>query len=101
VRQQIEEIIGRGLQAPAGHLPFTPRVKKVLELSLREALGRGNHAIGTGHILLGLLREGQGVAMHVLLVLGADLSRIRQQVDTLVSRDEPDADDPGGAARQV
>ena len=72
VRQQVEEIIGRGQQAPSGHIPFTPRAKKVLELSLREALQLGHNYIGTEHILLGLIREGEGVAAQVLVKLGAD-----------------------------
>jgi ATP-dependent Clp protease ATP-binding subunit ClpA len=80
VRQQVEEIIGRGEQAPSGHIPFTPRAKKVLELSLREALQLGHNYIGTEHILLGLLREGEGLAAQVLVKLGADLNRVRQQV---------------------
>ena len=80
VRQQVEEIIGRGQQAPSGHIPFTPRAKKVLELSLREALQLGQSYIGTEHILLGLVREGDGVAAQVLVKLGADLNRVRQQV---------------------
>ena len=75
VRQQVEEIIGRGQQAPSGHIPFTPRAKKVLELSLRESLQLGHGYIGTEHILLGLLREGDGVAAQVLVRLGADLNR--------------------------
>ena len=79
VRQQVEEIIGRGKQAPSGHIPFTPRAKKVLELSLREALQLGHNYIGTEHILLGLIREGEGVAAQVLVRLGADLNRVRQQ----------------------
>src|SRR5215217_5382747 len=80
VRSQVEEIIGQGQQAPSGHIPFTPRAKKVLELSLREALQLGHNYIGTEHILLGLIREGEGVAAQVLVKLGADLSRVRQQV---------------------
>ena len=70
VRQQVEEIIGQGQQAPSGHIPFTPRAKKVLELSLREALQLGHNYIGTEHILLGLIREGDGVAAQVLVKLG-------------------------------
>src|ERR1700709_723934 len=85
VRQQVEEIIGQGQQAPSGHIPFTPRAKKVLELSLREALQLGHNYIGTEHILLGLIREGEGVAAQVLARLGADLSRVRQQVIQLLS----------------
>src|SRR5919199_1559319 len=86
VRQQVEEIIGQGQQAPSGHIPFTPRAKKVLELSLREALQLGHNYIGTEHILLGLIREGEGVAAQVLVKLGADLNRVRQQVIQLLSR---------------
>ena len=80
VRAQVEEIIGQGQSPPTGHIPFTPRAKKVLELSLREALELKHNYIGTEHILLGLIREGQGVAAQVLVKLGADLSRVRQQV---------------------
>ncbi|MGZ5409173.1 MAG: Clp protease N-terminal domain-containing protein, partial [Aeromicrobium sp.] len=85
VRGQVEDIIGQGQQAPSGHIPFTPRAKKVLELSLREALQLGHNYIGTEHILLGLIREGEGVAAQVLVKLGADLNRVRQQVIQLVS----------------
>src|ERR1700755_396684 len=85
VRAQVEEIIGQGQQAPSGHIPFTPRAKKVLELSLREALQLGHNYIGTEHILLGLIREGEGVAAQVLHKLGADLNRVRQQGIQLLS----------------
>jgi ATP-dependent Clp protease ATP-binding subunit ClpC len=85
VRSQVEEIIGQGQAAPTGHIPFTPRAKKVLELSLREALQLGHNYIGTEHILLGLIREGEGVAAQVLQKLGADLNRVRQQVIQLLS----------------
>ena len=85
VRQQVEEMIGQGQQAPSGHIPFTPRAKKVLELSLREALQLGHNYIGTEHILLGLIREGEGVAAQVLVKLGADLNKVRQQVIQLLS----------------
>jgi ATP-dependent Clp protease ATP-binding subunit ClpC len=85
VRNQVEEIIGQGQQAPSGHIPFTPRAKKVLELSLREALQLGHNYIGTEHILLGLIREGEGVAAQVLVKLGADLNKVRQQVIQLLS----------------
>lgn len=85
VREQVQEIIGQGQQAPSGHIPFTPRAKKVLELSLREALQLGHNYIGTEHILLGLIREGEGVAAQVLVKLGADLNRVRQQVIQLIS----------------
>jgi ATP-dependent Clp protease ATP-binding subunit ClpC len=80
VRQQVEEIIGTGQESPSGRIPFTPRAKKVLELSLREALQLGHDYIGTEHILLGLLREGDGVAAQVLVSLGADLNVVRERV---------------------
>src|SRR5574340_1090721 len=85
VRSQVEEIIGQGQQAPSGHIPFTPRAKKVLELSLREALQLGHNYIGTEHILLGLIREGEGVAAQVLVRLGADLEKVRSAVIQLLS----------------
>ena len=85
VREQAQEIIGQGQQAPTGHIPFTPRAKKVLELSLREALQLGHNYIGTEHILLGLIREGEGVAAQVLAKLGADAQAVRQQVIQLIS----------------
>ncbi|QGH70537.1 ATP-dependent Clp protease ATP-binding subunit [Pseudactinotalea sp. HY158] len=85
VRSQVQEIIGEGQQSPTGHIPFTPRAKKVLELSLREALQLGHNYIGTEHILLGLIREGEGIAAQVLTKLGADLTRVRQQVIQLLS----------------
>ncbi|UOQ60098.1 ATP-dependent Clp protease ATP-binding subunit [Leucobacter rhizosphaerae] len=85
VRAQVTDIIGTGQQPPAGHIPFTPRAKKVLELSLREALQLGHNYIGTEHILLGLIREGEGVAAQVLVKLGADLNRVRQTVIQLLS----------------
>src|SRR5687767_5624809 len=85
VRQKVEEILGRGQQAPSGTIPFTPRAKKVLELSLSEELKLGHNYIGTEHILLGLIREGEGVAAQVLVKLGADLNRVRQQVLQLLS----------------
>ena len=84
VRRQVEEIIGQGQSAPSGHIPFTPRAKKVLELSLREAMQLGHNYVGTEHILLGLLREGDGVVAQVLVKLGADPNRIRQQVIQLL-----------------
>jgi Clp amino terminal domain, pathogenicity island component/UvrB/uvrC motif len=90
VRQQVEEIIGQGQQAPSGHIPFTPRAKKVLELSLRESMQLGHNYIGTEHILLGLLREGEGVAAQVLVRLGADLNRVRQQVLELLHGQQPE-----------
>src|SRR5690348_3574931 len=96
VRSQVEEIIGQGGSSPSGHIPFTPRAKKVLELSLREALQLGHNYIGTEHILLGLIREGEGVAAQVLVKLGADLSRVRQQVIQLLSG-YAGSKDPAGA----
>jgi ATP-dependent Clp protease ATP-binding subunit ClpC len=85
VRAQVEEIIGQGQMAPTGHIPFTPRAKKVLELSLRESKQLGHNYIGTEHILLGLIREGQGVAAQVLVKLGGNLPRVRLQVIQLLS----------------
>lgn len=80
VRGQVGEIIGRGQQMPSGHIPFTPRTKKVLELALREALGLGHNYIGTEHILLGLIREGEGVGAQVLVKLGVELTQARKAV---------------------
>ncbi|MGH3679495.1 MAG: Clp protease N-terminal domain-containing protein [Natronosporangium sp.] len=101
VRRQVEEIIGQGGEAPTGHIPFTPRAKKVLELSLREALQLKHNYIGTEHILLGLIREGEGVAAQVLVRLGADLDRVRQQVVRLLGqRAEPGAPDEPVAVRR-
>jgi ATP-dependent Clp protease ATP-binding subunit ClpC len=94
VREQVVEIIGKGNQAPSGHIPFTPRAKKVLELSLREALQLGHNYIGTEHILLGLIREGEGVAAQVLMKMGAELQKVRQTVIQLLSG-------PGGAEEQA
>jgi ATP-dependent Clp protease ATP-binding subunit ClpC len=85
VREKVEETIGPAGSAPTGSPPFTPRAKKVLELSLREALQLGHNYIGTEHMLLGLVREGEGVAAQVLVSLGADLTRVRQQVIQLLS----------------
>jgi ATP-dependent Clp protease ATP-binding subunit ClpC len=85
VHTQVEDLIGRGTFVPTGHIPFTPRAKKVLELSLREALQLGHNHIGTEHILLGLIREGEGVAAQVLLNLGADLEKVRSAVIQLLS----------------
>jgi ATP-dependent Clp protease ATP-binding subunit ClpA len=85
LRSQVEATIGRGQRTPSGHIPFTPRAKKVLELSLREAKQLGHNYIGTEHILLGLVREGEGVAAQVLRTLGGDLSRVRQQVIQLLT----------------
>jgi ATP-dependent Clp protease ATP-binding subunit ClpC len=92
VRAQVEEIIGQGQSAPTGHIPFTPRAKKVLELSLREAKQLRCNYIGTEHILLGLVREGEGVAAHVLVKLGGDLPRVRHQVIQLLSHEPTQAE---------
>ncbi|MGQ0831170.1 MAG: ATP-dependent Clp protease ATP-binding subunit [Microthrixaceae bacterium] len=97
VRSQVEEIIGQGGSSPSGHIAFTPRDKKVLELSLRESLQLGHNYIGTEHILLGLIREGEGVAAQVLVKLGADLSRVRQQVIQLLSGYQG----PGGSGEKA
>ena len=85
VRGEVEEIIGQGGSPPSDHIPFTPRAKKVLELSLREAIQLGHNYIGTEHILLGLVREGEGVACQVLVKLGADLPKVRARVLQLVA----------------
>ncbi|NIA24961.1 MAG: AAA domain-containing protein [Gammaproteobacteria bacterium] len=104
VRTQVVEIIGQGQQAPSGHIPFTPRAKKVLELSLREALQLGHNYIGTEHILLGLIREGEGVATQVLQNLNADLPRVRQTVIQLLSgvqgEERSSAQGGGGGGRE-
>jgi len=98
VREQVVEIIGQGQQAPTGHIPFTPRAKKVLELSLREALQLGHNYIGTEHILLGLIREGEGVAAQVLQKLGAELQKVRQTVIQLLSGPQAGQEQPPGAS---
>jgi ATP-dependent Clp protease ATP-binding subunit ClpC len=103
-RQRVAEIIGPGQQAPSGNIPFTPRAKKILELSLREALQLSHNYIGTEHILLGLIREGDGVAVHVLTGLGADLNRLRQQVlqlqaDNPTTEEMPRSGRAGASAR--
>jgi ATP-dependent Clp protease ATP-binding subunit ClpC len=98
VREQVEEIIGQGKKSPSGHIPFTPRAKKVLELSLREALQLGHNYIGTEHILLGLIREGEGVAAQVLVNLAGDLKTVRQQVIQLL-KENPTTDEMPQAAQ--
>ena len=102
VRAKVIEIIGQGSQAPSGHIPFTPRAKKVLELSLREALQLGHNYIGTEHILLGLIREGEGVAAQVLQKLGAELHKVRQTVIQLLSGSsgEEGSSGPSGSSRE-
>jgi ATP-dependent Clp protease ATP-binding subunit ClpC len=101
VREQVEELIGQGEAERPGHIPFTPRAKKVLELSLRESQQLGHTYIGTEHILLGLIREGEGVAAQVLVRLGADLNRVRQEVlkvlhDYQAAQPGSEASAPGG-----
>jgi ATP-dependent Clp protease ATP-binding subunit ClpA len=111
-RSSVEEMIGRGGQSPEGHIPFTPRAKKVLELSLREALQLGHNYIGTEHILLGLVREGEGVAAQILVKRGADLTRVREAVmeelgrigatvETERARRTPAADEVLTAAQEI
>jgi ATP-dependent Clp protease ATP-binding subunit ClpC len=92
VRQQIEEIIGQGQKPPPQRIPFTPRAKKVLELSLTQATRLDQEYVGTEHILLGLLCEGYGVAAQVLVMRGAGLSRVRQQVIQQASGQQPQPD---------
>ena len=99
VHAQVEDLIGKGTFVPTGHIPFTPRAKKVLELSLREALQLGHNYIGTEHILLGLIREGEGVAAQVLLNLGADLEKVRSAVIQLLSGHYGKPDEPGEERR--
>jgi ATP-dependent Clp protease ATP-binding subunit ClpA len=101
LRSQVQEVIGRGQRAPSGHVPFTPRAKKVLELSLREALELGHDYIGTEHLLLGMIREGEGVAAQVLVRLGADLARARGQVIELVSGHAGGGVEAGAGTRLV
>jgi ATP-dependent Clp protease ATP-binding subunit ClpC len=96
VRGQVQQIIGQGQAAPRGHIPFTSRAKKVLELALREALQLGHNYIGTEHILLGLIREGEGVAAQVLQSLGVDLNRARQAVIQLLAGYAIEAEAAGG-----
>ena len=98
VRDEVVKIIGPGQQSPTGHIPFTPRAKKVLELSLREALQLGHNYIGTEHILLGLIREGEGVAAQVLQQLGAELQKVRQSVIQLLSGPGTTEDQPSSSA---
>jgi ATP-dependent Clp protease ATP-binding subunit ClpC len=99
VRAQVEEIIGRGDTHPAGHIPFTPRSKKVLELSLREAKLLGDEHIGSEHILLGVVREGEGVAAQVLVKLGAGLSEVRRAVISARGGKDPEPA-PGTSVRE-
>ena len=91
VRERIEEVIGTGGSSPPGSIPFTPRAKKVFEYSLREGLQLGHSYIGTEHLLLGLIREGEGVAAQILTSLGLDLSIARQKVIQTLSGQKPPA----------
>ena len=109
-RREVLEIIGEGQHAPSAHIPFTPRVKKVLELSLREAIQLGHHYIGTEHILLGLIREGDGVAAQVIVKLGTNLDRLRERViqqlgihqgDMEAEAPRPTSASPGAALSEV
>ncbi len=102
VRGEVEKIVGRSGRASPGPPPYTPRAKKVLELSLREALQLGHNYIGTEHLLLGLIREGEGVAARVLKTLGADLPQVRQQVIALLpGQPSPEGAEPVGAGFEV
>jgi len=102
-REQVEEIVGLGEQTPHGHIPFTPRAKKILELSLREALTTGSEVIDTQHLLLGLIDEGDGVGAQILERLGATAQAVRETVATLINA-EPEAavvTGPGSEPRAV
>jgi ATP-dependent Clp protease ATP-binding subunit ClpC len=101
LRSQVQEVVGRRQPGPSGHIPFTQRAKKVLELSLREALQLGHNYIGTEHLLLGLVREGEGVAAQVLVSLGADLSRVRHQVIQVLSGAPVSGPEAGAGTRPV
>ncbi len=94
VRGDVQEIIGQGPTTPHSHIPFTPRAKKVLELSLREALQLGHNYIGTEHVLLGLIAEGEGVGAQVLVKRGATLERVREEVVALIAAPQPGGHDP-------
>src|SRR5438309_7826935 len=98
VREKVEETIGPAGSSTTGSPPFTPRAKKVLELSLREALQLGHNYIGTEHILLGLIREGEGVAAQVLVKLGADLNKVRAQVIALLQGYQGGPKESGGGS---
>jgi ATP-dependent Clp protease ATP-binding subunit ClpA len=93
-RAEVESIIGQGTQVPAGHIPFTSRAKKCLELSLREALQMGDNYIGTGHLLLGLLRTSDGVGVQILERLGADLGQLRDRVTAELANDPEAGESP-------
>ena len=99
-RDQVIEIIGRGQAQPSGHIPFTPRAKKSLELSLREALQLGDGYIGTGHLLLGLIHQGDNVAVKILGSLGADLKDLRARVTEELRGDPEEGQDVSPAERE-
>ena len=92
-REQVLDIIGEGKHEPAGHIPLTPRTKKVLELAVREAVHLGHLHVGTEHILLGLIREGDGVGWHVLSRLGVTVPKVRNQVVELMNQDRRTPDE--------
>jgi ATP-dependent Clp protease ATP-binding subunit ClpC len=99
-REQVKEIIGPGAQEPRGHIPFTPRAKKILELSLREALKLGSEVIGTEHLLLGLVDEGAGVGAQILDRLGAPAPAVREAVISLAEAEpEPTPARPEAGVR--
>jgi ATP-dependent Clp protease ATP-binding subunit ClpC len=85
VRAQVARIVGEGEEVTIGQIPFTPRTKRVLELSLREAMSLGHNYIGTEHILLGIVRENEGVAARILLDFGADAEKVRNEVIRMLS----------------
>lgn len=93
-RKKVEETVGRGQEAPTGHIPYMPRAKKVLELALRESLQLGHHYIGTEHLLLGLIREGAGIGAQVLTALDVDLNQVRQRVLQLLQDQMAKAKEP-------
>mgnify|MGYP000061768868 CR=1 FL=1 len=98
VRAQVGRIVGDGENARTGQIPFTPRAKKVLELSLREALALGHNHIGTEHVLLGLVRENGGVASHILDDLGAPAERVREELIAMLGGSDPGGGAPPGRA---
>jgi ATP-dependent Clp protease ATP-binding subunit ClpC len=97
VRERVEQTAGRGKQPSSGHIPFTPRAKVVLELSLREAMQLDHADIGTEHILLGLIREGNGMAAQIMTELAGDLDRVRERVEELLPQPAPGRQLPGAA----
>jgi hypothetical protein len=102
VRAAVEEMVGRGQAAPSDHIPFTPRAKKILELSLREALQMGHNYIGTAHILLGVVREGEGVGAQILARLTPGLEQVREQVVLILASggEVAEAEPEGARVRQ-